>query len=106
MVEADDSGEFNYWLSVENRESGAWAASLTDWSTNYTYDQEEFPGSFSVEGAKVAIRIPLDTLGSPSLVRLSAITQRADHTTGAVGAEDQAPEGAQFEPTQAWLTLG
>jgi hypothetical protein len=106
VIEADDSGEFDYWMTVENREDGHWSPSLTDWATSQSYFDDEYPGSYSVDANAVMMRIPLWALGSPSRVRLQAISQRADHESGEVVAEDQAPEGEQYRPSADWLAIG
>ena len=104
-VEAEGSQPFDYWLLVTNLESGAWYAALTDWAGNSAEEDNEFPGTFVVGRNVVTVRVPLTVLGSPSRLRMLAVTQRADHKSGKVVAEDQVPKGDQSVPSKSWLTL-
>jgi hypothetical protein len=105
VLEADKSGENDYWLMLTNLEAGSWSPALSDWATNYTKDEDEFPGTFVVADNEVSFIVSLSALGSPTSLRLSAITQKADHETGDVEAEDQVPKGEQYVPAKSWLTL-
>jgi hypothetical protein len=104
-VEADGAQPFDYWLLVTNLESGAWYAALTDWAGNSAEEDNEFPGTLVVAKNLVIVRVPLSVLGSPTRLRMLAVTQRADHKSGKVVAEDQVPKGDQSVPTKSWLTL-
>jgi hypothetical protein len=104
-VEAKGAKTLDYWLIVTNLEGGAWYAALTDWGGNSAEEDNEFPGTFAVDKNQVTIRVPLAVLGSPTRLRMMAVTQRADHKSGKVVAEDQVPKGDQSVPTTSWLTL-
>ncbi len=107
IIEADRSGEFDYWVAVENRENGSWVGNLTDWATSQTYAEENFPGVVSVSDNTVSFRISLTALGSPSSVRIGVVTQRAENSDGSVLAQDEVPAGSfDFKPTKTWLRLG
>lgn len=104
-VEAAGAQPFDYWLLVTNLESGAWYAALTDWDGNSAEEDNQFPGTFIVAKNHVIISVPLAALGSPTRLTLMAVTQRADHASGKVVAEDQVPTGDQSIASKDWLTL-
>ena len=104
-IEADGSGDSDYWLTLTNREDGSWVPELTDWATSETYPDKEFPGAGAPSKSTVSFRVDLESLGSPGELRLSVITQVADHETGNVVAEDQSPAGQQYIPDKKWLTV-
>jgi hypothetical protein len=105
-VEADGSGVDDYWVTLTNMENGSWSVSYTDWATGLSGNDETFPGSFTVTDNHIDVTISLTALGSPSALRLAVYTQLADHKTGNVAAQDQAPKGEPYVPAKAWLTLG
>jgi hypothetical protein len=105
MVEADESGSEDYWLMLTNQEDGSWAPELTDLATGQGRHGDDFPGYHVIADNELSFSVSLTALGSPSSLRLSAITQKADHETGRVEAEDQAPKGEQYIPADAWLKL-
>lgn len=104
-VEAQGAQTLDYWLLVTNVDGGAWYAALTDWEGNSAEEDNEFPGTLVVDKNSVMVHVPLAVLGSPSRLRMMAVTQRADHKSGRVVAEDQVPRGDQSIASKSWLTL-
>ena len=104
-VEAQGAQTLDYWLLVTNVEGGAWYAALTDREGDSAEEDNEFPGTLVVDKNSVIVRVPLAVLGSPSRLRMMAVTQRADHKSGKVVAEDQVPRGDQSVASTRWLTL-
>jgi hypothetical protein len=105
VVEADGSGKGDYWLKLTNNKAGSWAPELSDWVTTSAYEGADFPGVGKVAKTHITFRVKLSSLGSPKHLRLSAITQRINHATGEVTAQDQAPAGELYAPTNRWLTI-
>lgn len=105
VIEADQSGDEDYNVLIGNTEKGGWSASLVDQGVGESYAGELFPGAFSITGNRITVSVPLTSLGSPTQLRISAITQVADHESGDVTAEDQVPMGEQYRPDSSWLML-
>jgi len=105
VMEADGSGKGDYWLKLTNNKPGTWVPELSDWVTTSAYEGADFPGVGKVAKTHVTFRVRLSSLGSPKHLRLSAITQRINHATGEVTAQDQAPAGELYAPTTKWLTM-
>jgi hypothetical protein len=107
-VEKDRSGSFDYWIVVSNLESGRWSASISDDTAEghgKTLYGDRFPGSAVVDGPDVLVTIALSAVGNPTRVRISATSERADHGSGDVLAEDHAPANVDA-PNKSWLALG
>ena len=105
-IQADRSDDLLYWAFVGNDDSGDWYGGYTEFATGLSFDGASFPGVVDVSGSTVTMRLPLEWVGSPTTLRMMAVTQSADHATGDVHGEDQAPEGDQSVPADGWLTLG
>jgi hypothetical protein len=105
VVEAEHSGKGDYWLKLTNNKAGTWVPELSDWVTTSSYEGADFPGVGKVAKTHITFRVKLSSLGSPKHLRLSAITQRINHATGEVTAQDQAPAGELYAPTSKWLTM-
>jgi hypothetical protein len=67
-IETDGSGLTDYTIVVANRESGAWYATLTDYSMDRAYAVPAFPGSLAITRAAVVVTISLAALGMPTSV--------------------------------------
>jgi hypothetical protein len=80
LLEVDTTGDggFDYWITLENRESGSWARSLFDLQSGVSYYDEMFQGSIEVVGRAIVGRIGLDALGAPTRVLVCGVTQRAN----------------------------
>ena len=105
-IEKDGSGLTDYTIVVANRESGAWYATLIDYSIGRAYAAPRFPGSLAIVRDAVIVTISLAALGMPTQLRFGVVSQRADHTRGTVLAEDQVPPRASTDkPGDTWLTL-
>ena len=63
VIEADASGGNDYWLMLTNLEDGSWSPVLSDYTTNYTKDDDEFPGSHVIADNEVSFTVPLTALG-------------------------------------------
>jgi hypothetical protein len=106
-VEANDSGTFDFWITLANQDSGKWLASIADYrSGGQTYSGAQFRGSLAVAGNTVTGTIPLWMLGSPSRVRIAAITLRSDQAAKKFVAGDHVPKRSADTPGPDWLTLG
>ena len=108
QVEKDRSGSFDYWIVISNLENGSWSASITDYTkagNGRSAYGSRFPGSAVVQGNLVVVTVSLEALGDPATLRIAASSERDDHTSGKVLAEDHAPKDSA-KPSKSWLALG
>lgn len=103
VLETTGDGDWDFWITYENRESGSWSPSMTDWGESMSYFDERFPGAVVHADDGVIGRIPLDRLGDPGAINICAVTQRAS-PDGDVTAEDNTPDGDCLGGTYATLT--
>ncbi len=105
-IEPNGTGRSDYWLQLTNQKNGSWQAELDDWTVNKAFAGKTFPGSFKLTKNVLRMTVKLKALHSPSTIRLAVLTQLTDQLSGAVVvAEDVAPEGEPYQPTDQWLTL-
>jgi hypothetical protein len=67
---------------------------------------DKYRGSYALTDNVMVLTIPLTALGSPSRMRLHAVTQLADLESGDVLASDAAPKGVMGGSPEGWMTLG
>jgi hypothetical protein len=89
VFETTGDRNFDYWVSLENRENGTWSATFTNSSTGMSKSGDVFPGTLqgdqSVNGS-----VEFDSFGAPSMLRRCVITQRVT-PAGEVTAQDDMP---------------
>lgn len=93
VVDVDGDSFGDYWISLENRESGAWSPVLYDVRESSNYYDDRFPGGLTLVGELLLGRVSRTALGTPNAASVCAVTQFVDHVTGDVVAEDNAPDG-------------
>jgi hypothetical protein len=105
LIDTDDHGEFDYWLSLENRENGEYLPVLSDYVQTYFFDGNEFPGTGGLVGTRIVWQIAADALDSTKRLRIQVWTQKSDFD--AVRAEDFIPDAAEGGATanRAWITV-
>ena len=93
VIDTDGPEDMDYWVTAENRSSGNFAFTLTDWADSYTYDTDtgDYPGAGAIADDTILWRLPLDALGSPSRLRISIWAQLSVDFEPV--AEDFVPDG-------------
>ena len=89
---ADDEGP-EYLIRFENREDGAWTASLEDRVLGQRFEGSEFRGSVYLQERVILFQVPLSFVGTPARISVCAHTQSAARADGQVVAEDDVPDG-------------
>ena len=58
VIEADESGEYDYWVMLTNLEDGSWSVALSDWATGLSQSDEKFPGYHVIAKNEVSFPYP------------------------------------------------
>jgi len=106
LLGTNDDTDPSYWLTIYNGEPGDYYAGLDDKTAGYIYDDEEFPGTFTVKNNRVMWSVPLEALGSPDRIRAALLTQSVDPQGGGeTDVEDQAPDDHNYAVSERWMTI-
>jgi hypothetical protein len=105
LIDTGNDGQWDFEVDLSSTDD--WSATLFSIGEAYSYSGPNFPGSSVTEDTFVLIRIGLDKIGSPSVLRIQGLVQYEDYpdpvgdplTSNA--AEDRVPDD-----DAKWITLG
>jgi hypothetical protein len=107
VLETNRSGAYDFWVTLANTSDGKWAVTLDDYRPGgQSYTGSDFHGTLAATGAAIVASIPLSVLGSPSTVRIAAMTRRDDEATKQLVAADHVPKRSADTPGNDWLIVG
>jgi hypothetical protein len=107
VLETNRSGAYDFWVTLSNTAAGKWAITLDDYRPGgQSYTDSDFHGTLKASGKAIIATIPLWELGSPSTIRIAALSRRDDQKTKKLVAADHVPKRSADSPGSDWLTIG
>lgn len=102
VLDTDEDLNDDYMLSVSVLDDGRHVG-FDDWDTGHAYDDERFPGDYSVNGSFVKITIPLAQLGNPKSIRWNVSSEwgRYPESGQTILTTDYLPNGGP----QEWIKV-
>lgn len=91
-VDLDDDGSEEYWATLESRSDGSFYPVLFAIDGSMSREGADFPGTGSVDGRLVVLRLQLASLDPPGRLAIRGLVQRSIDFD--VQSEDEVPDSA------------